>query len=122
MNYWNNPTYNPYARPQDYYTQPVMPYNRQPTVQGKVVDNMDVVKATDIPLDGSISYFPLADGTAIISRQLQSDGTSRMIVYKPMNTEETKYATEKDIKNIRQELESLKRQLSVKKVETDESI
>ena len=53
------------------------------TLQGKIVDNVDVVKATDIPLDGSISYFPLTDGTAIVTKQLQQDGTSKIIVYKP---------------------------------------
>ena len=60
-------------------------------LQGKSVDSIDVVKAMDIPLDGSISYFPLTDGTAIISKQLQMDGTSKTIVYKPVvDTEENK--------------------------------
>ena len=36
----------------------------------------------DIPLDGSVSYFPLTDGTAIITKQLQQDGTSKTLVYK----------------------------------------
>ena len=57
--------------------------NKPVSLQGKVVDNVDVVKATDIPLDGSVSYFPLTDGTAIITKQLQQDGTSKIIVYKP---------------------------------------
>lgn len=57
--------------------------NKTIGLQGKIVDNVDVVKATDIPLDGSISYFPLTDGTAIVTKQLQQDGTSKIIVYKP---------------------------------------
>lgn len=60
-----------------------MNINKPVSLQGKVVDNVDVVKATDIPLDGSISYFPLTDGTAIVTKQLQQDGTSKIIVYKP---------------------------------------
>ena len=32
-------------------------------LNGKVVDSMDAVKATDIPMDGSMYYFPKADGT-----------------------------------------------------------
>ena len=51
---------------------------------GKSVDSIDVVKAMDIPLDGSVSYFPLTDGTAIVTKQLQTDGTSKTIVYKPI--------------------------------------
>ena len=57
--------------------------NKLMGLQGKIVDNVDVVKATDIPLDGSISYFPLTDGTAIVTKKLQQDGTSKIIVYKP---------------------------------------
>ncbi len=74
-------------------------YRPQNSLQGKVVDSLDVVKATDIPYDGSVSYFPLTDGTAIITKQLQQDGTSKVIIYKPMiENEETKskYVTETD--------------------------
>lgn len=53
-------------------------------LQGKSVDSIDVVKAMDINLDGSISYFPLTDGTAIVTKQLQMDGTSKTIIYKPV--------------------------------------
>ena len=70
-------------------------------LQGKVVDSLDVVKATDIPYDGSVSYFPLTDGTAIITKQLQQDGTSKLVIYKPITESEdpskiTKYVTETD--------------------------
>ena len=110
--------YYPYNQVPYQQTYPAYPsVNRFINLQGKVVDNAEVVKAIDIPLDGSISYFPLADGTAIVSKQLQSDGTSRVIVYKPMNTQEPKYVTENDLKDIRDELESLK-----KKVLNNESI
>lgn len=60
---------------------------------------------------GSISYFPTADGTAIVTKQLQGDGTSKIIVYKPINVQETKYITEEDVKDIREELESIKKQI-----------
>ena len=74
-------------------------YRPQNSLQGKVVDSLDVVKATDIPYDGSVSYFPLTDSTAIITKQLQQDGTSKMVIYKPMIENEenkTKYVTESD--------------------------
>ena len=38
-------------------------------------------------LDGSVSYFPIADGSAIVSKQLQSDGASKTIVYMPVSDE-----------------------------------
>lgn len=73
-------------------------FNPANILQGKSVDSIDVVKAMDIPLDGSISFFPLTDGTAIITKQLQKDGTSKTIIYKPSEEnlekeKENKYIT-----------------------------
>ena len=109
------------------YMQNIQPaYQKSIILQGKSVDNIEVVKATDIPLDGSVSYFPLVDGSAIVTKQLQADGTSRMIVYKPAETEpkatENKeiYVTEKQLEEklstfnneeIKQEIEKLKKQI-----------
>lgn len=132
-NYYLNqymPTgYNPYysnqlQRPQETY-QPVQ-YQRPTSLFGKVVDSIDVAKVTDVQLDGSIAYYPLADGSAIVTKQLQQDGTSKLIVYKPISNDEKqediKYITEndfkarlgdfnmKDIKDIKEELKSLKKQ------------
>ena len=111
---YGNPYYNPGQRYQTMPTQPIMnqpmapqPYIQpvqQPTSQvgllGKSVDNIDVVKAMDIPLDGSISYFPLTDGSAIVSKQLQTDGTSKIVIYKPTQEdrkEAIQFATIEDI-------------------------
>ena len=69
-----------YSQTQQIYKQPV-------GLQGKSVDSIEVVKAMDIPLDGSISYFPIADGTAIVTKQLQQDGSSKTIIYKPVDEE-----------------------------------
>ena len=132
-NSYNNPYYNPYYNynPQ---TQPIpkqpqqiyKPQNNTIVLQGKVVDSLDVVKATDIPYDGSVSYFPLIDNSAIITKQLQQDGTSKIIIYKPISDEEEtkpKYITEselkdqikdinsKDIKTIKEDIKTLKRKL-----------
>lgn len=138
--------YNPYYSQQpQFQKQNQQMYKPQPTtgLQGKVVDSLDVVKATDIPYDGSVSYFPLTDGSAIITKQLQQDGTSRVVVYKPISEKEdvkpkyitenefqeilsninSKYMTEsdfkeqikdlnsKDIKDIKEDIKTLKRKL-----------
>lgn len=76
----------------------------QPTssgLQGKIVDSIETAKNQDIQLDGSISYFALTDGTAIVSKQLQADGTSKTTIYRPISEEQVelpKYATLDDIK------------------------
>lgn len=109
--FYNNP-YQYYA-PQNYNQQNMQPQvNFQPkNLQGKQVDNIDVVKATEIPFDGSISYFPLTDGSAILTKQLMQDGTSRISVYKPVPIEEvkedrfvTKSELEKQINILKEEL------------------
>lgn len=131
---YNYNLYNPYNPYYAYNTQvqqtprqPQQTYKPQNTVlQGKVVDSLDVVKATDIPYDGSVSYFPLTDHSAIITKQLQQDGTSKMVIYKPITDNEEvkpKYITEeefkdqiknmnsKDIKDMKEDIKALKRRL-----------
>lgn len=106
------------------YTQPTPMYKQAIGLQGKSVDSVDVVKAMDIPLDGSISYFPLTDGSAIVSKQLLQDGSSQTIIYKPIEDKEAnnmpKYITtsefdEKikkfDNSNLKDEIKNIKRQL-----------
>lgn len=74
--------------------------SQQNSLQGKPVDSVDVVKSMDIPLNGSISYFPLVDGSAIVTKQLQKDGTSKIIVYKQIEMKEEnkpEYLTRDDL-------------------------
>lgn len=109
---FNNYGYNPYYQPPrvEQTSQQPMLTSYQPSMQltkpngllGKVVDSIDVVKSLEIPLDGSTSYFPLANGEAIISKQLQNDGTSKIVVYKPTQEEKeeaVKYATLEDLQD-----------------------
>lgn len=121
---YNNPYFNQQQRfqgmnmmqqpmPTQQYIPPI-PTIQQNNLQGKIVDSVDVVKSMDIPLDGSVSYFALADGSAIVTKQLQSDGTSRTVIYKP--TENNEKQTEKyltvdmfeDLLNDFQEFQDLK--------------
>lgn len=115
---YNNYGYNPYYQQQNGQQngqQPMMT-TYQPPIQltkpsgllGKVVDSIDVVRSLEIPLDGSTSYFPLANGEAIISKQLQTDGTSKIVVYKPTQEdkkEAIQFATIEDIENAINELD-----------------
>ena len=100
--------------------QPIQPITTNLGLQGKSVDSIDVVKAMDINRDGSISYFPLTNGTAIITKQLQQDGTSKTIIYKPIQEEEKKeevkidYLTKDDLDNtLRNEMNNVKNQIQI---------
>ena len=92
------PMIEPQYQPQ--YTQPQQVY-KQLGLQGKSVDNVEVVKAMDIPLDGTISYFPITDGSAIVTKQLQQDGSSKTIIYKPITEKEVektpKFITQEEL-------------------------
>lgn len=109
------------------FTQPMYMNNfqntgtvRQPVTSqlglfGKVVDSPDVVKVTDIPLDGSTSYFPLTDGSAILTKKLQLDGTSKITVYKPVIEEEKSipmYVTFDDLKDIKEQIKDIENRLN----------
>lgn len=138
---YNNPYYQPYNpnyRPmeqqfnQNNMNIPTM--QQQPLnvvksgLQGKQVDSVEVVKATDVPFDGSISYFPLTDNSAIVTKQLQNDGTSKIVVFKPVDEKksEVKYLTNDDLEkalkglnldeidDIKEDIKDIKKQLKKK--------
>lgn len=84
----------------------------RPSLNGKQVDSIDVVKAMDIPLDGTISYFPIADGSAIVTKQLGLDGVSKTVIYKPSNeSKNVKYATFEDMEDLKSDIYNLKEEL-----------
>ena len=105
---------NPYAQMNNMYAQPNNPYadrmnflqNYQQSLQqpivptqtpvsnqmstlGKMVDSIDVVKATDIPMDGNTYYFPKADGTEVYCKQWLQNGTTRILTFKPVFEDDT---------------------------------
>ena len=64
--------------------QPQTPVQSQFPALGKMVDSIDAVKATDIPMDGNMYYFPKADGTEIYGKQWLSNGQTQILAFKPV--------------------------------------
>ena len=90
-NYFNqyNQMQNPYmdrmAQLQQYQQSLQQPVSQaQMSAMGKIVDSIDVVKATDIPMDGNSYYFPKADGTEVYCKQWLQNGTTRILTFKPV--------------------------------------
>lgn len=109
------PMQNPYmermAQLQQYQQslqQPIVPtqtpVSNQMSALGKMVDSIDVVKATDIPMDGNSYYFPKADGTEVYCKQWLQNGTTRILTFKPV--------FEDDPNNLSPDTEKLKISLS----------
>ena len=73
-----------------YLNQPMQPQMQMPQFQpqqnsflgGKMVDSFDVVKVTDIPIDGNNYYFPKADGSEIYVKRWLGNGTTDIATYK----------------------------------------
>lgn len=136
---YNNPYFNYQQKyqplNQNYYQpfQQMQAINNQVGLLGKVVESIDVVKATDIVLDGSVNYFPLIDGSAIVTKQLQNDGTSKMVIYKPTNESKKENVTYltlenledvlnemQDFQEIKNDIKDIKKQLKSKKSKEEE--
>lgn len=49
---------------------------------GKPVDSVEVVKATDIPMDNATYYFPKPDGTEIYTKRWTQDGDCKIDTYR----------------------------------------
>ncbi len=100
--YPNNqmPTYQPMYGNQFQNFQPPYQQNLQPTqmsganiqqfqqmptgINGKVVPGVENITANDVPMDGSVAFFPRQDMTEIYAKSWNSDGTIRTIVFKPV--------------------------------------
>lgn len=114
-NNYQTQTQNPYmermAQLQQYQQslqQPIVPtqtpVSNQMSALGKMVDSIDVVKATDIPMDGNTYYFPKADGTEVYCKQWLQNGTTRILTFKPV--------LEDSLNNLPSDTEKLKISLS----------
>lgn len=68
--------------------QPQMQGTNNFTPLGKIVDSVDIVKATDIPMDGNMYYFPKADGSEIFVKQWLANGQTRILTFKASLDEE----------------------------------
>lgn len=108
----------PYQQPMMNYTpnygayqyNPMASYQRyqqpEPTqgISGRVVQAVETINPNEVPMDGSVAFFPKQDMSEIYVKGWNADGTINTIVYKPyaapkdnqavnsmVNTENTKF-------------------------------
>lgn len=110
-----NPNYFSYQQP---YNQPMQqnPYDNrlmqlqqmqqslqtpqnQISAMGNIVENLDIVKTTNIPMDGNTYYFPKADGTELYTKQWLPDGRTRILTFKPILDNDTEKNTPNEFEN-----------------------
>lgn len=71
--------YNPMANYQR-YQQP------EPTqgISGRVVQAVETINPNEVPMDGSVAFFPKQDLTEIYAKSWNADGTIRTLTFKPV--------------------------------------
>lgn len=87
---WSNqyfPQQNPYMQRMEQLQQFQQAINPVPqTVQplGKIVESEEMVRSTEIPMDGNMYYFPTADGSAVYGKRWLSSGQTQILAFKPV--------------------------------------
>lgn len=82
--------YNPMANIQRFQPQEqIQPQVQQPMPQqiaginGRIVQTVENINANEVPMDGSMAFFPKQDMSEIYVKGWNADGTINTIVYKP---------------------------------------
>lgn len=80
------PAYNPMQNIQR-FQQPQQPDQMQQGIFGKVVQSQDSIVANDVPMNGSVAFFPKSDLSEIYAKQWSADGTISTMVFKPIQND-----------------------------------
>ena len=70
--------------------QNYVPMNQQPPqlLNGKIVDSVDVVRVTEVPI-GGFGIFPKADLSEVYVKSWNNNGTTSVITFAPIAPQET---------------------------------
>lgn len=85
----------------------------QAGINGKMVAAVEQIAANDVPMDGSVAFFPKQDLSAIYVKGWNADGTINTITYKPFKdgfseqTGKTTSNTEKEVLRLSDEVADL---------------
>lgn len=88
MNYYPNNYYQNYSYGNNMY----QPQQSQPivaTLQGKIVDSVDMVRVNEVPF-GGFGVFPKGDLSEIYVKSWNNNGTTQINTYRPVPIEDVK--------------------------------
>ena len=69
------------------FQQQQQPEQIQQGIFGKVVQSQDSIVANDVPMNGSVAFFPKSDLSEIYAKQWSADGTISTMVFKPIQND-----------------------------------
>lgn len=113
-NYYQNYSYNT-ATPQyggglQYNNAPQ--FQMQNSLNGKIVDSADIVKATEVPI-GSYGVFPKADLSEIYIKTWNNNGTTNIITFRPLAPAESEKKNENDINTLLEKMTVLENKIDL---------
>ncbi len=71
-----------------------VPYQQNQGIAGKMIAELSQITANDVPMDGSVAFFPKQDLSEVYAKSWNADGTIRTVTYKPVLDNEPKTASE----------------------------
>lgn len=81
--------------PYQVQTQSIPKPQEAPPLQGRIVSSAEEILPGEVPMNGTTSIFPLADGSGIITKTWGKDGLIKQMLYVPP-FEEQKVENEKE--------------------------
>lgn len=92
--------------------QQINPYQQQNNgISGRSVSRVEDITVNDIPMDGTMSYFPLNSGMEIYGKRWNADGTVSTVLYKA-ELPKSDTEKEKEVNSIDQSINRLECQIS----------
>ena len=78
---------------QQFYSQPAVQQYQQPSymqqaaqrINGRVVQSADMITANDVPMDGSVAFFPTQDLSEIYAKSWDANGKIVTRLFKPVS-------------------------------------
>lgn len=66
--------------------QQSVPVQSQQTtgIAGRTVQSVEQITANEVPMDGSLAFFPRQDMAEIYAKQWNADGTIKTVIYRPV--------------------------------------
>ena len=58
-------------------------------INGRIVQAIENINANEVPMDGSVAFFPKQDLTEIYAKSWNADGTIRTLTFKPVLNDKT---------------------------------
>ena len=94
----NNPymqSQNPYMDRMNFLQSYQQSLQQQPMPQqivginGRIVQAVETINPNEVPMDGSVAFFPKQDLTEIYAKSWNADGTIRTLTFKPVLNDKT---------------------------------